>query len=79
MENRPSTDSVDDNAVDEVGAPGVLPCANVAGKEAESVGSKSGKAKPSNLSAYVDELALWRECYGDLWKLKLAFEKEHGR
>jgi hypothetical protein len=29
--------------------------------------------------ADAEGFAHWQECYGDLWQLKVAFEKKHNR
>lgn len=79
MEHRSATNAVDSDAVNEIGAAKLLPRTDISREEAESIGGNSRKTKPSDLRADIDELALWHECYGDLWNLKLAFEKQHRR
>ena len=79
MEHRAATHAIDSNSVDEVSVPVLLTGADIPGEEAEVVGSDGGEPKPANLGPDVDAAAHWKKCYGALWDLKIAFEKQNYR
>lgn len=79
MKNRPTADAINRNSVNEVRFSGRLTGADGASKEAQGVGLYIGEAHPANVDANAAGLAHWHQCYGALWKLKIAFEKEHNR
>ena len=53
--------------------------ANDTGEEAQRIGFNSGKAKPPNFNTDAERLAHWEKCYGDLWKLQIAFAEKNYR
>ena len=79
MKNRATANAIDGDAINKVGVPKFLPCTDVPREEAKIMGSNCWEAKPANLGANIDELAHWKKCYGDLWQLKIAFEKKNYR
>ncbi len=79
MKDGATTNAVDCNAVNEVSIPVFLAGADIAGEETEVVRGDGGEPKPSNLGADVDGAAHWKKCYGALWDLKIAFEKQNYR
>lgn len=76
-ENGASAYSVDRNTVNQVGVSELLTGADVSREKTERTGLNVGEAKPANFDPYADGRAHWKECYGELWKLKIAFEKEN--
>lgn len=79
MEHRTTADAVDSNAINEVSVPVLLAGADISGEETEVVRGDRGEPKPSDLRADVDDAAHWKKCYGALWDLKVAFEKQNYR
>ena len=79
MKDWPAADAIDGNAVDEVRLSGLLTGAKSTSEEAERIRLYVRKSQPSDVDADAIGLARWHESYGDLWKLKIAFEKEHDR
>lgn len=79
MKNRASTNAVDGHSVDQVRLMARRSGAHRSGEETEGMGLDRGIAEPSNLVPGVAGLVQWEHCYGDLWKLKVAFDKKHYR
>ena len=79
MKNRPTAHAVDRDTVNQVGFSGFLPRTYGTGEKTERVGFNDGVAEPSDVNANSARRVHWHECYGELWKLKVAFEKEHNR
>jgi hypothetical protein len=79
MKDRTTANPIDSNAVNEVRLSGLLAGANRSSEEAERVGLYIRKSQPSDVDPNAVGLARWHEAYGDLRKLKFAFEKEHDR
>jgi hypothetical protein len=77
MEDRSTANPVNRDTVDQVSAR--LSGTNASSEKAKGVRFDTGVAKPSNVVADLAGRAHWQQCYGALWKLKLAFEKEHNR
>ena len=75
MKDGTAADSIYRNAIDQIRA--IKSRAHVPGKEAKGRGLDRGESQPTNLSAEDERLVHWQKCYGDLWKLKLAFGKKH--
>ena len=71
--------TVDGDTIDQVHFSGFLPSAQRAGEEAKRIRLYSGISQPSNVDADSTRRVHWHECYGSLWQLKVAFEKEHNR
>lgn len=46
-------------------------------KKTQGVRLNDWKAKPTDIDSDRAGLVHWQECYGALWQLKLAFEKQH--
>lgn len=79
MKNWPAADAIDGNSVDQVPLSGLLTGAESSSEEAERIRLYVRKSQPANVDADAVGLVRWRQAYGDLWKLKVAFEKEHDR
>ena len=79
MKDRTAANAMDSNAVDQVGFFGRLPGAHGAREEAQRGRLYGGVSQPANVAADTARLVHWQKCYGALWQLKLAFEKQHNR
>ena len=79
MKDRAAADAINSYSVDKVRFGDHLMGTNRTSKETEGVWLNGWEAEPSNIGADSARLVHWRECYGDLWKLKVAFEKQHNR
>jgi len=77
IEDGTTTDTVDRNTVNKISVSEFLPCADIAGEKTQSICLDIRKAEPSNFDPYSEGRAHWKECYGDLWKIKVAFEKKN--
>ena len=77
MENRPPADAVNRNTIDKVRIAGREVGADGAREKAELVGFDIRETDPSDVRADRTGLVRWRECYRDLWKLKIAFDEKH--
>ncbi len=77
MKNWPAADPVDGNPVDQIPLSGLLTGADRASEEAERIRLYVRKSQPSYVDPDAVGLARWHQAYGDLWKLKIAFDKEH--
>src|SRR6266566_125793 len=63
-----STNSIDRDAVDQIGVPPLLSGADIAGEEAKRIGRDGGKPKPSDLSSNNERHRDWEKWYQGLWK-----------
>lgn len=79
MENWATAYAVDGNAVDQVCLPVGLPSAYRPGEKAQGIRLNGRKAEPADIDPDSARLVHWQQCYGPLWQLKLAFEKQHNR
>ena len=61
-------------AINQIGLSSANFGTNCARKEALGIGLHIRESQPTNIDS-DSGLIHWRECYGDLWKLKIAFEK----
>jgi hypothetical protein len=78
-EDRPTTNPVDGNSVDKIGVPELLPSTDITGKKAQGVLLNVGETQPTHFDPYAEGRAHWEKCYGDLWKIKIAFEEKNNR
>ena len=65
--------------VNEICLTELLSSTDAAGEKAQSELLNAGIAKPADLDPDAQRRAHWEKCYGELWQLKIAFEKEHNR
>ena len=79
MKDRATTNTVNGNAVDEIGFSNCLPSTHSAVEKTKSIGFDSREAEPSNIDTNIAGLIHWQQCYGDLWKIKISFDKKHNR
>ena len=79
MKNRTATNPINGNAINQVSSSGFLSGAHGSGEKAKGLSFNLGIAEPANIGPDATGLVHWRQCYGALWELKLAFEKEHNR
>ena len=79
MEYRAAANSVNGNAINQIGFAARLPSANGSREEAEGIRLDSRESQPSNVDADRTRLLHWQKCYGALWEFKLSFEKQHNR
>ena len=79
MKNRPPANTVDRDSVDEVRLSSGLVSTYGSSEKAEGVRFYNRVAKPANVSSDAAGLVRWQQCYGALWQLKIAFEKDHNR
>jgi hypothetical protein len=77
MEDRTTTNTVNSNAINEISLSSDLPSANSSSEKTQGVGLYDRIAKPTNVHSNFAGLAHWQECYGALWELKIAFQKQH--
>lgn len=77
MKNRPAANTIYGDSVDEICVVGGAMRANGSGKKAKLVGLDGGEPDPADFRSDFARRAHWRHCYGDMWKLKVAFDKEH--
>src|SRR5689334_1407055 len=78
--NGTAAGSVDGDAINKVRLSPLLPRADVAGEEAQRVGSTSDgrKAEPADLHADVQPVFNWSEWYDLLWEFKRShWHKNH--
>ena len=61
MKNQPAANSV----------------ANGSSEETQLLGINLGVSEPSSFGTDSAAVIRWKKCYGDLWKIKIAFDKEH--
>jgi hypothetical protein len=79
MEHRTAANPVDRHAVNEIGFSIRLSGAYGSREEAQGIRLDSREAKPSDIDPDAARLVHWQECYGQLWELKVSFEKQHNR
>lgn len=79
MKNRTSADTVDCNAVNQVGVSPTLSRTYRPREEAQRGGLDSRVSEPTDINSNPAGLLLWKESYGGLWKLKMALEKQNNR
>lgn len=79
MKNRTPADAINGDPVNQVGFRGGWSRADSSRKETEGFGGYRRESKPAHIDANVAGALQWHERYGDLWKLKIAFEKQHNR
>lgn len=79
MKDRAAANPVDRDAVNQIGVTVRLSGAHRPSEKAQGIGLDAGISEPPDINSDPAGLAHWQECYGDLWELKLAFEKEHNR
>ncbi len=79
MKHRAAANTVNSDTIDQVRFAVLLPRADRPSEETESVGLYTGEPQPSDVNSNAAGLVQWHQCYGDLWKLKIAFDKEHNR
>ena len=79
MKNWPAANTIDRNSVDEIRPTRDGSGAHGAREKAQQFLRQSGVAKPSNVGSDTAGLVQWQKRYGELWKLKIAFEKKHNR
>ena len=77
VSDRPTTDAVDGDAVDQVSIPVVLPGRDVPAEEAKSPRLNSGKSHPTDLTTEADLPLTWEEGYKLLWERKIALMKKN--
>ena len=70
INDRPTTDTVDCNAVNQVGMTPFLSRTDVPSEKTESTSCQTGVSEPSNLRADSERNADWEEWYRILWKLR---------
>src|SRR5712664_2475886 len=63
INDRPSTDAIDRDSVNQISVTPFLPSADNTGEEAERAGSKSGKPEPTNLLSDSKRDTSWEEWY----------------
>src|SRR5437899_2564364 len=77
VDNRASANSVNSNAVDQIGF--VNSRANVSGEKAERVGFHSRITKPAHLNAQPKRVTGWEQWYTALWKIKNSDRDQNER
>lgn len=77
MKNWSTANAVYGNPINKVGLGNLVVGAHRSREETESVHLNIWKTQPPDVRADGAGLLNWREIYGDLWKLKIAFEKQH--
>jgi len=83
MKNWPAANAINGNSVDQVPLSGLLTGAECSSEEAERIRLYIRKSQPADINTDTDTdalgLARWHQAYGDLRKLKVAFDEEHHR
>jgi hypothetical protein len=79
MKNRAATYPINCDAIDKVRLPIALRGAYRASEKTQRILLDSGVSQPADVKPDTARLIHWQQCYGDLWKLKLAFEKKYNR
>src|SRR5262245_37403244 len=72
VDDRAAADSINSDAINQVGVSVVLPGADAAGEEAERVGFYRGESQPTNLNADSQRRLSWEEWYRLLWEFKVS-------
>ena len=79
MKNRAATDPMDRNAVNKVRVASRISGAHASSEKAKGVRREIGISQPTDISSDAARSFHWQQCYGDLWKLKLALDKQYNR
>lgn len=79
MKDGTTTNPIDRDPIDQISLSGLQVSAYGSREEAHGKGLYRGIPEPSNILSDVQGLAHWKECYRDLWQLKIAFEEKHNR
>ena len=79
MKDRTSADSINGNAINQVGMTPFLSGTDSSRKETLSPRSNSRESKPSNLGSDREQGTVWEQWYDFLWKIKMANGHQNNR
>ena len=79
MNNRTTAHTVNRDSVDQVSLSSRKGSAYAAGEETEGRLLYGRITEPADVMADAEGITHWQKCYGDLWKVKVAFEKKYNR